>query len=586
MSTDQRTSARLLAPGRQMSVAARLALAFGLMICMMIGGAGLGLFSIDVLQRKIETQANAGIPALVVAGRLQEELLRNSARMRHLPMVSDPQAVRDELALVQEARAARDEMNAQLGRLLDGHGSAAFLAEVAQARRAYEALEQEFLDASGSGPDQLRNDLLGKLAPAEDAYTGALGKLTGDLADEARAWASESALTYERSRNVMFALSALAIVLAAVVAWRFSRRLRLQLGGEPDYAAHVAGRIADGDLSVRVELQPGDQDSLLYAMSQMAGNLRQLVGEVAGGARVVADTSAQIAQGNVDLSQRTEEQACTLEETASSMEELTTTVMQNAESARKASQLALGASDVARRGGEVVGQVVATMTDISGSSRKIGDIIAVIDGIAFQTNILALNASVEAARAGEQGRGFAVVASEVRNLAQRSAAAAREIKTLIGDSVGKVEAGSRLVDAAGKTMDDIVASVKGVTELIAEIAAASQEQSSGIEQVNMAVTQMEQVVQQNASLVEEATAATESMKEQASGLLCSVARFNLGDEQEQGAPSAQPQPQPRPRPQAAASLPPRTWSERPPQLRGGAAAALGAPQSPKEWQEF
>jgi methyl-accepting chemotaxis protein len=301
MSNDKRISARVLAPGRKMSVAARLALAFGLMICMLIGGTGLGLFSLDVLQRKIETQANAGIPALVVTGRLQEELLRNSARIRHLPMITDPQAVRDELALVQEARAARDEMNAQLGRLLDGHASAAFLDEVAQARRAYDALEQEFLGASGSGQDQPWNDLLGKLAPAEDAYTGALGKLTGDLADEARAWASESALTYERSRNVMFALSALAIVLAAVIAWRFSRRLRRQLGGEPDYAAQVAARIADGDLSVRVELQPGDQDSLLYAMSQMASNLRQLVGEVAGGARVVADTSAQIAQGNVDL---------------------------------------------------------------------------------------------------------------------------------------------------------------------------------------------------------------------------------------------------------------------------------------------
>jgi len=579
MSTDKRL-ARVLAPHRKMSVAARLALAFGAMICMLIGGAGLGLFSIDVLQRKIEMQANAGIPALVVAGRLQEELLRTTARMRHLAMTEDPQFVRDELAMVQEARNARAEMNAQLERLLARHGSGAFLTEVAQARRAYDAVEQEFLAAGGSGQDQVWVEVLGRLVPVENAYTGALGKLTGDLADESREWARDAAVSYERSRNVMFVLSALAIVLAVAVAWRFSRRLRLQLGGEPDYAAHVAGRIARGDLSVQVALQPGDQDSLLYAMSQMAGSLRQLVGEVAGGARVVADTSAQIAQGNVDLSQRTEEQACTLEETASSMEELTTTVMQNAESARKASQLALGASDVARRGGEVVGQVVATMTDISGSSRKIGDIIAVIDGIAFQTNILALNASVEAARAGEQGRGFAVVASEVRNLAQRSAAAAREIKALIGDSVGKVEAGSRLVDAAGKTMDDIVCSVKGVTELIAEIAAASQEQSSGIEQVNMAVTQMEQVVQQNASLVEEATAATESMKEQACALLGSVARFKLGDEQAHSAPPAPS------RPEAAASLPARTWPERAPPWHGGAAVALGAPQSPKEWQEF
>ena len=245
---------------------------------------------------------------------------------------------------------------------------------------------------------------------------------------------------------------------------------------------------------------------------------------------MVSDISAQIAQGNVDLSQRTEEQASTLEETASSMEELTSTVTQNAQNARQASTLAVSASDVARKGGQVVGQVVSTMTGISESSKKISDIISVIDGIAFQTNILALNAAVEAARAGEQGRGFAVVAAEVRNLAQRSASAAKEIKTLIGDSVNKVDAGTKLVGAAGKTMDEIVGSVKQVSDLITEIAAASQEQSAGIEQVNTAITQMDQVVQQNASLVEEATAATESMKEQASALLQMVSRFKFGGE--------------------------------------------------------
>jgi methyl-accepting chemotaxis protein len=251
----------------------------------------------------------------------------------------------------------------------------------------------------------------------------------------------------------------------------------------------------------------------------------------------VAGTSAQIAQGNQDLSQRTEEQAGTLEETASSIEELTSTVHQNAENARQASQLAVNASQVARRGGEVVGQVVDTMTGISTSSKKIADIIGVIDGIAFQTNILALNAAVEAARAGEQGRGFAVVAAEVRNLAQRSAAAAREIKDLIGESVGKVDAGTRLVDAAGQTMEEIVASVKRVSDLITEIAAASEEQSAGIAQVNTAITQMDQVVQQNASLVEEAAAATESMKAQADALLRTVSRFELG-----GAAAASPAP--------------------------------------------
>jgi methyl-accepting chemotaxis protein len=318
------------------------------------------------------------------------------------------------------------------------------------------------------------------------------------------------------------------VLLFALLVWLIRREVMKPLGGEPSYAAEIVDRVARGDLNVAVVTRPGDTSSLLYAVSRMAQALRELVSDVADGARVVADSSAQIAQGNLDLSQRTEEQAGTLEETASSMEELTVTVTQNAANARQASQLAISASDVARRGGAVVGQVVSTMTGISESSRKIADIISVIDGIAFQTNILALNAAVEAARAGEQGRGFAVVAAEVRNLAQRSAGAAKEIKGLIGDSVDKVEAGTKLVDAAGQTMEEIVVSVKRVSDLIAEIAAASQEQSTGIGHVNAAVTQMEQVVQQNASLVEEASAATESMKAQAGALLETVARFKLG----------------------------------------------------------
>ena len=293
-------------------------------------------------------------------------------------------------------------------------------------------------------------------------------------------------------------------------------------------AITIARRVADGDLTSVVVVESKDETGmLLQSLSDMNESLKKIVGEVRSSTDSISTASQQIASGNADLSQRTEEQASSLEETASSMEELTSTVMQNAENAKQANHLAAGASEVAVKGGSVIGKVVTTMSSINDSSKKIVDIISVIDGIAFQTNILALNAAVEAARAGEQGRGFAVVAAEVRTLAQRSAAAAKEIKQLIGDSVHEVESGTKLVDEAGKTMERIVASVKQVTDIMKEIAAASQEQSSGIEEVNQAITQMDQVTQQNAALVEEASAAAESMQAQAQQLVQAVAVFKL-----------------------------------------------------------
>jgi methyl-accepting chemotaxis protein len=293
----------------------------------------------------------------------------------------------------------------------------------------------------------------------------------------------------------------------------------------------AAERVAAGDLTGHITSTARDEmGQLLRALGAMSTRLRLLVGDVAEGARTVADTSSQIAQGNVDLSQRTEEQASTLEETASSMEELTSTVAYNAGHAARAKELAAAAATVAREGGQAMGEVVATMDGISGASRQIAEITGVIDGIAFQTNILALNAAVEAARAGDQGRGFAVVAAEVRTLAQRSAQAAREIKALIANSRDQVEHGTEHVAEAGRKMEAIVQSVEEVRALIAEIAAAGHEQSSGIGQVNAAITQMEQVVQQNASLVEEAAAATESMKAQAALLMERVGRFRIEEE--------------------------------------------------------
>ena len=300
-----------------------------------------------------------------------------------------------------------------------------------------------------------------------------------------------------------------------------------QLGGEPNYAADVVGQVAEGDLSVHVQIRSSVTSSLLAALKNMVAKLTVIIGEVRHTTDSISTAAKEIASGNSDLSQRTEEQASSLEETASSMEELTSTVKQNAENARQANQLAANASDIAVKGGEVVGEVVQTMASISTSSKKIVDIISVIESIAFQTNILALNAAVEAARAGEQGRGFAVVASEVRNLAQRSAAAAKEIKTLIGDSVDKVEAGSKQVDQAGTTMQEIVSAVKRVTDIMSEIAAASNEQSAGIEQVNQAIIQMDEVTQQNAALVEQAAAAAEAMQEQSGALMEAVSIFKL-----------------------------------------------------------
>jgi methyl-accepting chemotaxis protein len=307
-------------------------------------------------------------------------------------------------------------------------------------------------------------------------------------------------------------------------------------------AVELAKRVAQGDLTARIVVESKDETGeLMAALMDMNASLVRIVGEVRAGTGNIATAASQIASGNLDLSSRTEEQASSLEETASSLEELTATVKQNADNSRQANGLALSASEIAVKGGGVVSKVVDTMGAINESAKKIVDIIAVIDGIAFQTNILALNAAVEAARAGEQGRGFAVVAAEVRNLAQRSAAAAKEIKVLIGDSVEKVDAGTRLVDQAGATMHEIVDSIKRVTEIMGEITIASQEQSAGIEQVNQAISQMDQVTQQNAALVEEAAAAAESMQGQAGKLSEMVGIFKLSAHEQTLQPLQAPQ---------------------------------------------
>jgi methyl-accepting chemotaxis protein len=306
-----------------------------------------------------------------------------------------------------------------------------------------------------------------------------------------------------------------------------TRSILRQLGGEPEQVNNITQQMAQGNLGVDVPLKPSDTSSIMYGIGGLRENVSSIVARVRDGSESVASASAQIAQGNNDLSARTEQQASALEQTAASMEELSSTVKQNADNARRANQLALNASTVAAEGGRVVAEVVETMKGINDSSRKISEIIGVIDGIAFQTNILALNAAVEAARAGDHGRGFAVVASEVRGLAGRSADAAKEIKTLIEDSVKRVEGGTVLVDKAGATMDDVVGAIRRVTDIMGEISAASNEQSQGVAQVGEAVTQMDQATQQNAALVEQMAAAADSLKSQAQDLVATVAVFKL-----------------------------------------------------------
>ena len=381
--------------------------------------------------------------------------------------------------------------------------------------------------------------LLNKTREHANELDSVLDKLSQQKEVRAKEAAEQASSVYQTSRSFMLALVLGSVAAGLSLGALITRGLTRQLGGEPGYAADIAGAIAEGDLTVEIATRNGDSASLLFAMKTMRDKLVGIVSQVRAGTDTITTASSEIAQGNLDLSSRTEEQASSLEETASSMEELTSTVRQNADNARQANTLAGAASDVASKGGAVVGQVVQTMESINASSRKIVDIISVIDGIAFQTNILALNAAVEAARAGEEGRGFAVVAAEVRNLAQRSASAAKEIKALIGDSVEQVEIGSKLVRDAGLTMDEVVGSVRRVADIMQEITAASSEQSAGIEQVNMAIVQMDQVTQQNAALVEQAAAAAESMQDQATALNEVVSVFRLsGTHAAQAAPAS------------------------------------------------
>ncbi|WP_307766655.1 methyl-accepting chemotaxis protein [Duganella aquatilis] len=454
-----------------------------------------------------------------------------------------------------------------------------FVSEAGQKMlRDYVAPAQEYrrviaaaLDVAAREPLATRSEEATRAHTLARAQADNLDLLLDGMTDLKEKRAAEKAAAtsalYHFSLTLMIALVVGSLVAGLALGALITRALTRQLGGEPGDVAQVAGKIADGDLTVDVDLRQNDNRSVLFAMKSMRDSLGGIVGQVRNGTDTIATASAQIASGTQDLSARTEEQAGALEQTASSMEELTSTVKANADHARQATELARSASSVAQRGGVVVDEVIGTMGAINASSSKIADIIGVIDGIAFQTNILALNAAVEAARAGEQGRGFAVVASEVRTLAQRSATAAKEIKQLIDESVSKVGDGARQVDEAGVTMREIVASIQRVADIMADIQAASSEQTTGIEQINQAIVQMDQVTQQNAALVEESAAASEAMQDQARKLAELVSVFRV----EQGSAA---RPVPRVAPKPALKLP--RPAPRKPVVK----------QSATDWEEF
>ncbi|WP_104654523.1 methyl-accepting chemotaxis protein [Ralstonia insidiosa] len=516
----------------------------GFLIVAAMGAAigGLGIYTITQLTRASEELAQKQMRAITQMGSAANSLAH--ATRAQIGLLSAV-AVADRKTLSTEIKAnvQRLKENVENVRpLFASDEGKKMIREVDAIYPVWSKRMSDFLtlmEAQGLDPTQFDSRVDAENFGLQDdtaAFEKTLDKMVKRVEEVAAASTVRARQDAERSRLLMIVMAAVGAVLGIVLGIVIARRLSRQLGGEPSYAADVARRIAAGDLAVQVQTRPGDRSSMLFAMSQMQQQLTGTISNIKSSADSIASATKQIAAGNADLSQRTEEQASSLEETASSMEELTSIVKQNADNARQASALAGSASDIAVKGGEVVGRVIETMSGINASSKKIADIIGVIEGIAFQTNILALNAAVEAARAGEQGRGFAVVAGEVRSLAQRSATAAKEIKELIGDSVGRVRNGSALVTEAGGVIEEVVVAVKRVTDIMGEISAASDEQSSGIEQVNQAVNQMDEVTQQNAALVEQAAAAALSLEEQAHLLRNAVSAFRTDASAELAAP--------------------------------------------------
>ena len=563
----------------------RLGLAFGLCIAISVLLAGYARTTLIRINDDLELMVEDRLVKVQQLEQIKHNVDLTARTVRNIVLLSEPAAIQKELDTIATNRKKTAELFDKLKASVTSSRGVQLLAATGEARAPYVAAVQRVTDLGvQQSKDAARDLLLGEVQVKQQAYFAALDALIDFQRELMKKSAEAADTTVDFASAALLIAAALSIVIGAALALLITRSVVRPVRD----AVHAAETVASGDLRLRLATDRHDETGqLLSALQRMNDALVGIVGAVRGNAESVATASGQIAQGNADLSHRTEQQASSLQETAASMEELSATVKHNTDTARQAAQLADSAARVAESGGQVMGQMVQTMEQITASSKKIADIIGTIDGIAFQTNILALNAAVEAARAGEQGRGFAVVAGEVRLLAQRSAEAAREIKTLIGASVERVEAGNSLVGEAGNTMNEVVGQVRRVADLISEISAASGEQSKGIGQIGEAVSHLDQVTQQNAALVEESAAAAESLRMQAGQLAETVAAFKLEGNAAATPPRTTTATKPGAKPKPAAATKPATKlamvKPRPTPVSAAPAAARAADD---DWASF